>query len=107
MGPAEPEYGTVVDSGPIVVYADAGAVYDTSIADHLLQLGQRLDPAPVPAAFTAFESDASRSELEGQSARAALLCLPTLSTHGYEVVHRDAIGALAELLAEHLLRPRP
>ncbi|WP_432498921.1 M20/M25/M40 family metallo-hydrolase [Kineococcus auxinigenes] len=107
VGPAEPEYGTVVDSGPIVVYADAGAVYDTTTADHLLRLGQRLGLAPVPAAFTAFESDASQSKLKGQSPQAALLCLPTLSTHGYEVVHRDAVGDLAELLTEYLVHPRP
>ncbi len=110
VGPAEPEHGTVVDPGPVVVCADAGAVYDSGIADHLLRLGQRLDLAPVPAAFTAFtafESDASQSELEGQSPQAVLLCLPTLSTHGYEVVHRDAVGDLAELLTEHLAHPRP
>ncbi|WP_432573958.1 M20/M25/M40 family metallo-hydrolase [Kineococcus sp. SYSU DK005] len=105
VGPAEPEYGTVVDSGPIVAYADAAAVYDVAIADHLLRLGRELGLDPRAAAFTAFESDASQAQVKGQTPRAALLCLPTLSTHGYEVVHRGAIGGCADLLVEYLLRP--
>ena len=45
----------------------------------------------------AFESDASHSKASGLSPRAGLLCLPTLSTHGYEVIARDAIKAVSEV----------
>jgi len=32
-----------------------------------------------------------------------LLCLPTLSTHGYEVIRRDAIPEVSAVLAAFLL----
>jgi len=50
----------------------------------------------------AFESDASHAKASGLSARAGLLCLPTLSTHGFEVIRRDAIGAVTEVLVAFL-----
>ncbi|WP_203231100.1 M42 family metallopeptidase [Nocardioides caldifontis] len=107
VGPAEAEYQTEVDAAPIVVYADALAAYDSAIADHLYRIGVELGVPPTRAVFSSFESDASQAKASGQSAQAALLALPTLSTHGYEVVHTDAIGNLARLLAEYLRRPVP
>ncbi|GAA4972970.1 M20/M25/M40 family metallo-hydrolase [Kineococcus glutinatus] len=105
VGPAEAEYGTRVDANPIVGYHDAAGVYDKPLADHLVRLGRGLGLSPAPAVFDAFESDASQSKAKGRCAQAGLLCLPTLSTHGYEVVHRGAIGNCARLLAEYLVRP--
>jgi putative aminopeptidase FrvX len=52
----------------------------------------------------AFESDASHAKASGLSPRAGLLCLPTLSTHGYEVIAREAIPAMSQTLVEFLLR---
>jgi putative aminopeptidase FrvX len=54
------------------------------------------------AVLGAFESDASHAKASGLSARAGLLCLPTLSTHGFEVIRRDAIGAVTEVLVAFL-----
>jgi len=45
-------------------------------------------PTPKPAALTP---------------RAGLLCLPTLSTHGFEVITRDAIDAMATIVADFLV----
>jgi putative aminopeptidase FrvX len=42
-----------------------------------------------------------------QVARAAQLSLPTLSTHGREVRHREALEHCARLVAEFLCRPTP
>ena len=107
IGPAEPEYAVEVDGGPVVVYADDSAVYDKTVADHLLALGRELGLEPQAAVFQSFDSDGSQALSSGQAARAALVSLPTLSTHGYEVQHRDTVDRVARLLAEYLRRPVP
>ena len=104
VGPAEAEYGTTVGGGPIVGYSDAQCVYDKDIADELMSVATELDLTPQPAVLGAFESDASHAKASGLSPRAGLLCLPTLSTHGYEVIRRDAIPEMSAVLVEFLLR---
>jgi putative aminopeptidase FrvX len=104
VGPAEAEYGTTVGGGPIVGYSDAQCVYDKGIADQLVSVATELDLRPQPAVLGAFESDASHAKASGLSPRAGLLCLPTLSTHGYEVIRRDAIPEMSAVLVEFLLR---
>ena len=107
IGPAEPEYQVAVEAGPVVVYADDSVVYDKVVADHLLSLGREIDVDPQSAVFESFGSDASEAKSSGQAARAALISLPTLSTHGYEVQHRDTVRRCARLVAEYLRRPVP
>lgn len=107
VGPAEEEYQVSVDGGPVVAYGDDAVVYDTEIADRLLAVGTRLGPDPVPAVWQSFESDASQSQAHGQAPRAALLCLPTMSTHGYEVLHGGTVDRCARLLAGYLRDPAP
>jgi putative aminopeptidase FrvX len=104
VGPAEAEYGTTVGGGLIVGYSDAQCVYDKDIADQLMSVATELDLTPQPAVLGAFESDASHAKASGLSPRAGLLCLPTLSTHGYEVIRRDAIPEMSAVLVEFLLR---
>jgi len=60
--------------------------------------------SPQAAVLGAFESDASHSKASGLSPRAGLLCLPTLSTHGYEVITRDAVAAVTDVLTGFLRR---
>jgi putative aminopeptidase FrvX len=103
VGPTEAEYGTTVTGGPIVGYSDAQCVYDKQVADQLISVATKLDLSPQPAVLGAFESDASHAKANGLSARAGLLCLPTLSTHGYEVIARDAIPAMRDVLVEFLV----
>jgi putative aminopeptidase FrvX len=105
VGPTEAEYGTSCAGGPIIAYSDAECVYDKSVADRLMDIGTRQGLSPQPAVLGAFESDASHSKAGGLSARAGLLCLPTLSTHGYEVISRDAMGAVTDVLAEFVTGP--
>ncbi|MGY1601306.1 hypothetical protein [Geodermatophilus sp. SYSU D00815] len=105
VGPAEAEYQVDVGDGPAIAYADDAAVYDKPIADRLLALGREIGVDPVPAVWQAFDSDASQSKAGGQAARAALVSLPTLSTHGYEVMHAATIERTARLVAEFLRRP--
>lgn len=105
VGPAEAEYAVPLDSGPVIAYADDAVVYDKPTSDRLLALGHELGLDPTAAVWQSFDSDASQSKAHGQAARVALLCLPTLSTHGYEVMHAETPDRCARLLAEYLRRP--
>jgi putative aminopeptidase FrvX len=102
VGPTEAEYGTTCAGGPIVAYSDAECVYDKSIVDALMNIATAQGLSPQAAVLGAFESDASHAKASGLSARAGLLCLPTLSTHGFEVIRRDAIGTVTEVLVAFL-----
>jgi len=106
VGPTEAEYTTRVSGGPIVGYSDAQCVYDKDVADRLMDIARAAGLSPQPAVLGAFESDASHAKASGISPRAGLLCLPTLSTHGYEVIAREAIPAMTTVLVEFLLRPQ-
>ncbi|MDT5399094.1 MAG: hypothetical protein QOK33_2325 [Mycobacterium sp.] len=102
VGPTEAEYTTSVTGGPIIGYSDAMCVYDTDVADRLMDIATELHLCPQAAVLGAFESDASHAKASGLTPRAGLLCLPTLSTHGYEVIARNAIPAMSEVLVEFL-----
>jgi putative aminopeptidase FrvX len=105
VGPTEQEYATTCSGGPIVAYSDAACVYDKMLADGLMDIADGLGLAPQPAVLGAFESDASHAKASGLSPRAALLGLPTLSTHGYEVITRQAIPEMIDVLIEFMLQP--
>lgn len=105
VGPTEHEYTTSVTGGPIIGYSDALCVYDKSVADRLLKIATDRELSPQAAALGAFESDASHSKANGLTARAGLLCLPTLSTHGYEVIARHAIDDMAAIVVDFVLEP--
>jgi putative aminopeptidase FrvX len=105
VGPTEAEYGTTLGGGPIIAYSDALCVYDKNVADRLMDIARGLNLSPQAAVLGAFESDASQAKAGGLSPRAGLLCLPTLSTHGYEVIAREAIPAMADVVVEYLLHP--
>ncbi|MGY1685293.1 M42 family metallopeptidase [Geodermatophilus sp. SYSU D00867] len=107
VGPAEAEYQVTVDGGPVVAYADDAVVYDRAVADALVDTGRELGVDPQTAVWQSFDSDASQAKASGQTARAALLSLPTLSTHGYEVLHTGTVDRTARLLAAFLARPLP
>ena len=105
VGPTEQEYGTTVAGGPIVGYSDALCVYDKAVADRLMRIAADRGLAPQAAVLGAFESDASHSKASGLAPRAGLLCVPTLSTHGYEVMSRSAIEDMAVIIVDFLLQP--
>ncbi|MGD1280204.1 peptidase M42 [Mycobacterium seoulense] len=105
VGPTEREYGTSVSGGPIVGYSDALCVYDKDVADRLMGIATELGMSPQAAVLGAFESDASHSKANGLTPRAGLLCVPTLSTHGFEVMPRRAIDDMASMIVEFVRRP--
>jgi putative aminopeptidase FrvX len=103
VGPTEQEYSTTVTGGPIVGYNDALCVYDKDVADRLMRIATEHDLAPQAATLGAFESDASHAKASGLTPCAGLLCLPTLSTHGFEVTPRNAIDDMATVIVGFLL----
>ena len=102
VGPPEAEYGTTVGGGPIVGCSDAQCVYGKGVADQLMSVATELDLSPQAAVRATFESDASHAMASGVSPRVGLLW-PTLSTHGYEVIRRDAIPEMSAVLVVFLL----
>lgn len=105
VGPTEREYATSVTGGPIIGYSDALCVYDKDIADRLMRIATERGLSQQPATLGAFMSDASHSKASGLTPRAGLLCLPTLSTHGFEVMPRNAIDDMAVIVVDFLLQP--
>jgi putative aminopeptidase FrvX len=105
VGPTEQEYATTVTGGPIVGYKDAMCDYDKDVADRLMRIATDRGLEPQAAVLGAFMSDASHSKANGLTPRAGLLCLPTLSTHGYEVMSRSAIDAMAAILVDFVASP--
>ncbi len=103
VGPTEREYATSVTGGPIIGYSDALCVYDKDVADQLMAIATARGLKPQPATLGAFMSDASHSKASGLTPRAGLLCLPTLSTHGFEVIPRAAIDDMAAIVSDFLL----
>ncbi|RDH79541.1 M20/M25/M40 family metallo-hydrolase [Mycolicibacterium moriokaense] len=104
VGPTEAEYDTDVGGGPIVAYRDDRCDYDKAVADRLMRIAADLGLAPQAAVLGAFESDASHAKASGLSPRAGLLCVPTLSTHGYEVIPHQAIPSMTDVLVEFLVK---
>jgi putative aminopeptidase FrvX len=102
VGPVAAEYHTVLSDDPIVVYRDSTTLYTKSVADRLMELGQQLGMTPQAATFESYTSDASTAKRLGHSARAAMLCVPTANTHGYEIVVGNGLVQTAKLLAVYL-----
>jgi putative aminopeptidase FrvX len=105
VGPTEREYGTSVTGGPIIGYSDALCIYDKDVADRLMEIARVRGLEPQAAVLGAFESDASHAKASGLTPRAGLLCVPTLSTHGFEVIGRKAIEAMTTIVVDFLLQP--
>ena len=102
VGPVAKEYQTELSASPIVVYKDRVTVYDKEICDKLTEVAFDIGLEPQQAIFGSYGSDASIPKLYGLTPKAALLALPTENTHGYEIIHKDAIYQCAELLYSYL-----
>lgn len=102
IGPASREYGVELNADPVVVYADAQGVYDKKLSDALRAAGKRAKIKAQCATLSNFGSDASGATKVASAATGALLCFPAENTHGYEVMHKDAVTRTAQLLAEYL-----
>jgi len=102
VGPVAPEYDTVNDARPILVYKDVGALYDPSGNRSLLAAAQRAGVELQRAALSSFGTDASWALKAGFVPRANCLCFPTENTHGYEISSISGIENTARVLVEFL-----
>ncbi len=98
VGPVAREYQTVFSKAPIIVYQDSFGLYDRSVIQDLLSCNISCQRA----VFANYGSDASIAKRYGQTAKAALLTFPVANTHGYEVMHKDALDELSSLIAAYL-----
>ena len=103
VGPASDEYGIKLNAEPVVVFGDVRCGYTKPVADRLLETARKLGMKPQRAVLENYNCDASVSKSYGQSPCAALVCIPTQNTHGYEIIHRDGIRNCARLLATFLI----
>ena len=100
VGPVAEEYGTELTANPIVVFKDNYALYNQDLSTEIIDIGESEGLKLQPVVFETYGSDASISSQLGHASRSGLVCIPTLNTHGYELVHRYGVGALAKLLTE-------
>jgi len=106
VAPVSPdEYGIEVDPYPTIGYKDDYAVYNKDVADALVSHALALEMLPGIGIFENYSSDASAAKRLGRTAQAALVGIPMENTHGYEIIHSDAIGNTARLLAAFLRDP--
>lgn len=105
VGPVAAEYDTELNAEPMVVYRDARGIYSKAVADRMVAVGRELGMAPQRATWESYGSDATAAKTAGLTAKAALLCIPTENTHGYEIVQREGIENCARLLAAYLKAP--
>jgi putative aminopeptidase FrvX len=103
VGPVAKEYKTIFSPSPIIVYKDGFSTYHKKTSDKLFQLGKKLGLNPQCAIFEKYGSDASLAGQKGHASKIALICFPTENTHGFEIIHKDAIAYTAKLLYNYLL----
>jgi len=101
------EYGNQMDPYPVVGYKDDYAVYTRAVADALIERALDLDMLPGVGVFENYSSDASAAKRLGATARAGLIGIPMENTHGYEIIHSQAIENTGRLLAAYLADPAP
>ncbi|MEM1282908.1 MAG: M28 family peptidase [Chlamydiota bacterium] len=102
VGPIAEEYETTLSAAPIIVYGDQVGLYDKSVCDRLLGTSRKLKMETQCAIFSGYGSDASLAKAFGQAGKTGLLCIPTENTHGYEIIHKEAISQCAKLLTSFL-----
>lgn len=98
LGALVPDAPAVLSSVPTVWVSDSYAA--TSPDD--LRLLAALEPRLQFQAFGRGGSDASCAASHGLCARPVTLGIPMANSHGYEIMHRDAVGSLAAIAAKYI-----
>ena len=103
VAPSEKEYGIEMNDQPVIVYQDRVSLYTKSLSDALVEAAYKVNLKPQTAVLGRYASDASYSKHHGQAAQAALVCIPTMNTHGYEIIHSRSIENGIKLLKAFFL----
>lgn len=104
IAPVAPEYDVKMTPAPVVVYKDR-FLYTRSVSDRLCEVGDALGCGHQRSLFRTMGTDAGEAFRSGAIAKAACLCFPTESTHGYEMAQFDAIFNCGRILAAYLEDP--
>ncbi|TFF17609.1 M42 family peptidase [Jiella endophytica] len=103
VGPVAPEYDTVLDARPILSFGDQKGLYSPKLIDDIRDAAECENIGLQLALLEFFASDASAAISDGLKPQAAVICMPTQNTHGFELVHRDGFDAFAKVLAQTLV----
>jgi putative aminopeptidase FrvX len=93
LGPNVPDAHVEINAHPTVWAIDSYA----ATPPHLLEIIHDLCPTVQFQALTRGGSDASCAAARGLCAHPITLGIPMENSHGYEIIHRDSMAALADL----------
>lgn len=104
IGPKTPEADFPIDAQPTIWVRDGYAAMEARDGYLLEECCQSLSQTPHWQYLSRGGSDASCMAAAGLIARAVTLGIPTENSHGYEIMHRDAMTELHRLLLAYLER---
>lgn len=103
IGPRVPENRFELNDQPVIWARDSFAAMSAQDSDKLAVLCRELGFAPHWLPLSRGGSDASCAAQLGSVARPITLALPIENSHGFEIMHRDAMNRLA-ILTEAFIR---
>ena len=77
-------------------------MYSKELSDKLYAVCKAAGFKPQTGLLERYWSDSSQAQLFGGTGLSALLGLPTYNTHGFEMIHREGVAAMAYTLAAFL-----
>jgi putative aminopeptidase FrvX len=104
IGPKTPEADFPIDAQPTIWVRDGYAAMESQDGYLLEECCAALEQTPHWQYLSRGGSDASCAAAAGLTARAVTLGFPTENSHGYEIMHRDALYELNRLLLAYLER---
>lgn len=103
IGPTTPDAVFEIDENPTIWVRDAYAAMESRDADMLAACCKDIGIEPHWQYLSRGGSDASCTAAQGLCGRPITLGLPVENSHGFEIIHKEAIHKLATLLV-HTLR---
>ncbi|MBC8142671.1 MAG: hypothetical protein H7Y38_14665 [Armatimonadetes bacterium] len=104
IGPTTPDTPLTLDATPTVWITDSYATMSPTDLAHVYAAAETTRHSVQPQAVTRGGSDASIAANRGLCALPVTLAFAAENSHGFEIMHRDAPQALADLLLAYLKR---
>ncbi len=107
LSPIVPDAPSILNASPSVWVNDSYSAPASADLDLIEEVAASINQSIQFQAFSRGGSDASCSASKGLCARPFTLGLPMENSHGFEIMHRDAMNTLADLtvaLVERLIR---
>ena len=104
IGPLTPDAALVLDATPTVWISDSYAAMSPIDLAHIHAAGVAAGCGSQPQAVTRGGSDATLAASHGLCARPVTLAFAAENSHGFEIMHKDAMQSLADLLVAYLER---